>query len=93
MLNDGSDSIKADLSPQLLDREIGPAREYVELSISQAHIKAGYKEKMKQLSVKLADLSCLVTMQVDGSGSNPTIVKMEDITGLHTALMRKRRLL
>jgi len=93
MLNDGSDSIKADLSPQLLDREIGPAREYVELGISQAHIKAGYKEKMKQLSVKLADLSCLVTMQVDGSGSNPTIVKMEEITGLHTALMRKRRLL
>jgi len=95
MLNDGSDSIKADLSPQLLDREIGPAREYVELGINQSHIKAGYKEKMKQLSVKLADLSCLVTMQVDGSSSksNPTIVKMEEITGLHTALMRKRRLL
>ena len=92
MLNDGSDSIKADLSPLLLDREIGPAREYVELGINQTHIKAGYKEKMKQLSVKLADLSCLVTVQVDGSGSNLTIVKMEEITGLHTALMRKRRL-
>jgi len=92
MLNDGSDSIKADLAPELLDREIGPARQYVELGISQQQVKAEYKERMKQFSVKLAELSCLVTLQVEGSGSNPTIVKMEDITGLHTALMRKRRL-
>jgi len=90
MLNDGSDSIKADLSPHVLDTEIGSARQYVELGINQTHVKAEYKERMKKLSVKLADLSCLVTLQVEGSGSNPTIVKMEEITGLHTALMRKR---
>jgi len=93
MLNDGSDSIKADLAPELLDREIGLASQYVTLGLSQQHVKAEYKERMKQFSVKLADLSCLVTIKVEGLGNNPTIVKMEDITGLHTALMRKRRLM
>lgn len=92
MLNDGSDSIKADLAPELLDNEIGLASQYVVLGISQQHVKAEYKERMKQFSVKLAEMSCLVTIKVDGAGSNPTIVKMEDINGLHTALMRKRRL-
>jgi len=92
MLNDGSDSIKADLAPELLDKEIGLASQYVVLGISQAHVKAEYKERMKQFSVKLAEMSCLVTIKVEGVGSNPTIVKMEDINGLHTALMRKRRL-
>ena len=92
MLNDGSDSIKADLAPELLDKEIGLASQYVVLGISQANVKAEYKERMKQFSVKLAEMSCLVTIKVEGARSNPTIVKMEDINGLHTALMRKRRL-
>eukprot|EP00092_Neocalanus_flemingeri_P023050 GFUD01024984.1.p1 GENE.GFUD01024984.1~~GFUD01024984.1.p1 ORF type:complete len:575 (-),score=229.89 GFUD01024984.1:71-1795(-) len=93
MLNDGSGSIKADLSPELLDREIGPASQYVGLGTSQQNIKAEYKERMKRFSVKLAEMSCLVTIKIEGEGSNPTIVKMEEISGLHTALMRKRRLL
>eukprot|EP00092_Neocalanus_flemingeri_P015996 GFUD01017314.1.p1 GENE.GFUD01017314.1~~GFUD01017314.1.p1 ORF type:complete len:578 (-),score=233.17 GFUD01017314.1:12-1745(-) len=92
MLNDGSGSIKADLSPELLDREIGPANQYVGLGTSQQNIKAEYKERMKRFSVKLAEMSCLVTIKIEGEGSNPTIVKMEEISGLHTALMRKRRL-
>eukprot|EP00092_Neocalanus_flemingeri_P039657 GFUD01043189.1.p1 GENE.GFUD01043189.1~~GFUD01043189.1.p1 ORF type:complete len:576 (-),score=226.10 GFUD01043189.1:202-1929(-) len=93
MINDGSDSIKADMGPELLDKEIGPANQYVGLGTSQQHVKAEYKERIKQFSVKLAEMSCLVTIKVEGEGSNPTIVKMEEISGLHTALMRKRRLL
>lgn len=93
MLNDGSDSIKASLAPELLDQEIGPASQYVELGISQQTVKMEYKERMKKFSVKLAELNCLVTLQVEGEDSSPTIVKMEEVTGLHSALMRKRRIL
>ena len=91
MINDGSDSIKAHLAPELLDKEIGPASQYVSLGTSQQHVKAEFKERMKQFSIKLAEMSCLVTIKFEES-SNPTIVKMTEITGLHTALMRKRRL-
>ena len=60
---------------------------------SLSSVKMEYKERMKRFSVKLAELNCLVTLKVGGEDGSPTIVKMEEITGLHTALMRKRRLM
>jgi len=93
MLNDGSDSIKADMSPELLDREIGPAKEYVNLGAEQQSRKLQFKERMKQLSLKLAQLSCLVTIKVEGFDVNPSVIKIEEVGGLHTSLMRRRKLL
>jgi len=92
MLNDGSDSLRADISPELLDKEIGSASKYVTLDSSKSDIKAAYKERMKKFSMKLADLSCLVSIKFEGSESNPTIVDMEDVDGLHVDLLMERKL-
>ena len=90
MLNDGSDSVRADISPDLLNSEIGPALQYVEKGSVDPEVKAKFKERMKKFSVKLAELNCIVTLKSE-SDMTYTVIKMEAITGLHVALMRKRR--
>ena len=90
MLNDGSDSVRADISPDLLNVEIGPALQYVEKGSVDPEVKAKFKERMKKFSVKLAELNCIVTLK-SKSDMTFTVIKMEAITGLHVALMRKRR--
>ena len=90
MLNDGSCSVRADISPDLLNSEIGPALQYVEKGSVDPEVKAKFKERMKKFSVKLAELNCLVTLKSE-SDMTFTVIKMEAITGLHVALMRKRR--
>jgi len=91
VLNDGSASICADLASSLLDRLIGPAREYVLLGQDRAQEKGAFKERMKGLSGMLASLSALLTIVVEPA-LEPVITKIEEVSGLHLAQMRKRRL-
>ena len=91
MLNDGSDFIKAAVSSELLDQEIGSALQYLEIGDSDPAAKAAFKQRMKQFSLKLADFNYLVTLKYENSENPCTLVKMEEISGLHLAQMRKRK--
>ena len=90
MLNDGSESIKADIDPRLLEEEIGPPLQYLEQGNKDPKLKAEFKGRMKRFSCKLAELNCIVTLRAKHD-NYCTVSKMEDISGLHLALMRKRR--
>ena len=87
-LNDGSAAVRAAISPALLEMEIGPADRYPQLGPAE---KAVFKEKMRHFSRRLADLNCLVSLQWEGE-DNAMIVKLEPITALHVAQMRRRKL-
>lgn len=87
-LNDGSAAVRAAISPALLEMEIGPADRYPQLGPVE---KAEFKEKMRHFSRRLADLNCLVSLQWEGE-DNAMIVKLEPITALHVAQMRRRKL-
>ena len=90
MLNDGSESIKADIDPRLLEEEIGPPLQYLEQGSKDPRLKAEFKGRMKRFSCKLAELNCIVTLRAKHD-NYCTVIKMDDISGLHLALMRKRR--
>ena len=90
MLNDGSESVKADISADILAEEIGPAREYLEEGCRDPAVKAKIKAKMKKFSMKLAELNCIVTIASDRDQSL-TVTKLEEISGLHLAQMRRRK--
>ena len=90
MLNDGSESVKADISGDILNEEIGPAREYLEEGSRNPNVKAQIKARMKKFSMKLAELNCIVTIAAD-SQRCLTVTKLEEINGLHLAQMRRRK--
>ena len=92
MLNDGSGSVRADLSPDILDEEIGSAREYQEFKDGNRDpgVKAQFNVSIKKFSMKLAELNCIVTLVADTQKSL-RVTKMEEISGLHLAQMRRRK--
>ena len=63
----------------------------------QVWIKVECKEKSKALSKMLAGLSALLTLQTlnaePGSPLTTSVTAIEEVTGLHLAQMRKRRLM
>ena len=87
VINDGTESVVAALAPALLDLHLGPAAEYKTSS------KEAFKERSKEMSVMLARLSSVVTLEaLAGDTATLTILKMEAVNGLHLAQMRRRRL-
>jgi len=91
ILNDGSDSIKAGIDAKMLDEEIGPALEYVKAGKSP-EVHAAFKERMKKFSLKLARLNGILTLKYEADDDkNFTVIKVEEISGLHLAQMRKRK--
>ena len=90
MLNDGSESVKADIGADILNEEIGPARQYLEEGARDPSVKAQIKGRMKKFSMKLAELNCIVTIASDEQRCL-TVTKLEEISGLHLAQMRRRK--
>jgi len=91
VLNDGSDSIIAGMDAKLLDEELGSASDYVKAG-KNPEVHAAFKEKMKKFSLKLARLNCIVTLKYEADNEkNFTVIKVEGISGLHLAQMRKRK--
>ena len=90
MLNDGSDSVKADISADILTEEIGSASQYQTEASRDPNVKAKMKANFKKFSMKLAELNCIVTIESDKQQSL-TVTKMEEINGLHLAQMRRRK--
>jgi len=90
MLNDGSDSVKADISADILTEEIGSASQYLTEASRDPNVKAKMKANFKKFSMKLAELNCIVTIESDKQQSL-TVTQMEEINGLHLAQMRRRK--
>ena len=89
LLNDGSDAIKVDISPVLLDLKLGRAADYAK-SREPSH-RAKFKQQIKEFSKSLATLNCIVTIQSGGrEDSVARIIDMEEISGKHLAAMIKR---
>ena len=89
ILNDGTDSIKVDLSPVILDRKIGLAANFVQCRDPQQ--KVPYKQNILKFSKLLVSLNCIATIQYSGQpGQVARIIEMEDISGKHLAAMIKR---
>jgi len=91
-LNDGSDYIQAELSPDLLDAEVGCAADYATLPPDKVDVKLRYKENIKKLSLKLANLSGLVKLRFPGGDCLPVIEVIHEVTSLHLAKLRRRKL-
>ena len=89
LVNDGSDSIKVELSPHILDKEIGSAAKFT--TCKDPAEKAQYKENIKKFGLSLMSLNSIVTIQSSGEqGQVARIVEMEDISGKHFAALIKR---
>ena len=89
LLNDGSDVIKADISPLILDSKIGKAADYAKSS-DPSH-RANHKKLIGEFSKSLATLNCIVTIQSGAAeGRVARIIDMEDISEKHLAEMIKR---
>jgi len=91
VINDGSGSLTVPLSPSLLDFHLGSAAAYT------SAVKEEFKEKSKALSKMLAGLTALLTLESlkaePGSLFTTTVTAIEEVTGLHLAQMRKRRVM
>jgi len=91
VINDGSGSLTVPLSPSLLDLHLGSAAAYT------SAVKEEFKEKSKALSKMLAGLTALLTLETirpePGSSFTTTVTAIEEVTGLHLAQMRKRRVM
>jgi len=91
VINDGSGSLTVPLSPSLLDLHLGSAAAYT------SAVKEEFKEKSKALSKMLAGLTALLTLETlkpeSGSPFTTTVTAIEEVTGLHLAQMRKRRVM
>jgi len=91
VINDGSGSLTVPLSPSLLDLHLGSAAAYT------SAVKVEFKEKSKALSKMLAGLSALLTLETfnaePGSPLTTSVTAIEELTGLHLAQMRKRRVM
>ena len=89
VINDGTGSLNVPLSAALLDHYLGSAAAYTNA------VKEEFKEKSKVLSRMLAGLSALLTLETlkaePGSPFTTTVTAIEEVTGLHLAQMRKRR--
>ena len=89
LLNDGSDAIKVDISPIILDSKIGKAADYAKSSDPSS--RAEHKKLIVEFSKTLATLNCIATIQSGGAeGRVARIIDMEDISGRHLAEMIKR---
>ena len=89
LLNDGSDAIKVDISPVMLDGKLGRAADYA--GSSEPSFRAQYKQRIVEFSKSLATLNCIVTIQSGGEdGRVARIINMEEISGKHLAAMIKR---
>ena len=64
LLNDGSDAIKVDISPVMLDGKLGRAADYA--GSSEPSFRAQYKQRIVEFSRSLATLNCIVTIQSGG---------------------------
>ena len=91
VINDGSGSLTVPLSPSLLDLHLGSAAAYT------SAVKEEFKTKSKALSKMLAGLTALLTLETvkadPGSHFTATVTAIEELTGLHLAQMRKRRVM
>ena len=91
VINDGSGSLTVPLSPSLLDLHLGSAAAYT------SAVKEEFKAKSKALSKMLAGLTALLTLETfkadPGSHFTTTVTAIEELTGLHLAQMRKRRVM
>ena len=89
LLNDGSDAIKVDISPVMLDVKLGRAADYAKSN--EPSYRAKYKQNIKEFSKSLANLNGIVTIQSGGrEDSVARIIDIEEISGKHLAAMIKR---
>jgi hypothetical protein len=90
LINDGSGSLAAPLAPALLEEALGPPAEYTRPGAD----RAAFKEASRRLSGRLAGLSAVLTLRAEGGDTQQaaTIVRMEELSGLHLAMMRRRRI-
>jgi len=92
MINDGTDSLQADISDKLLSSRIGSAASYLAIPSSDTASKASVKGRMKEVSQWLATVSGLFSLRVEAGNPLPLVEDIKQVGGLHLAQLRRRRL-
>jgi len=90
LINDGSDFVQCELSSALLDEELGSPAGYI--GQENPEVKAKYKTEINKFSYKLANLSGILHLRWPGGDRLPVLESIQEVTGLHVAKLRRRRL-
>ena len=89
IVTDGSENIKASISPKILENWIGASPKTY--SAMEDDGKAKIKQNMKKTSEKLISLNALMKILFIGNGMDPEIIEITDLNRGHAQQLKNRQ--
>ena len=89
IVTDGSENIKASISPKILKTWIGASPKTY--GAMEDDGKAKIKQNMKKMSEKLISLNALMKISFIGNGMDPEIIEITDLNRGHAQQLKNRQ--
>eukprot|EP00088_Acartia_fossae_P036330 TRINITY_DN3751_c0_g1_i4.p1 TRINITY_DN3751_c0_g1~~TRINITY_DN3751_c0_g1_i4.p1 ORF type:complete len:602 (+),score=82.68 TRINITY_DN3751_c0_g1_i4:47-1852(+) len=92
-LNDGSDYVQAELRGELLEQELGSPSDFTYAKQSgDTKEMMNFKLKKDQLSKKLAQINGIIKLRFVSENNVASVLAINELSGLHLAKLRRRKL-
>jgi len=93
VINDGSDAIQAEMRGEIIAKELGEAEEYAAAKQGSDKISLNLiKQRISELSQKLAALNSIIKLRLNGRDGVASIVEINELKSYHLAKLRRRKL-